>query len=73
MSTQASGAKAVNLVLPVIVIVVGIVVMVLAQYVLEGLADTNDTWHNVQHGLLFIGGVGFGVGGMLLWQSGRRD
>jgi hypothetical protein len=72
MSTQASGARAGNLVVPVVVVVVGFVLMVVAQYVLEGLSDTSDTWHNIQHGMLFIGGVGVGIGGMLLWLSGRR-
>ncbi len=71
MSTQA-GTGASSLVLPVVAIVVGIVLVLLAQFTLDKLADTSDTWHNIQHGTFFIGGLVVGIGGTLAWASGRR-
>jgi len=61
-----------NLVLPVIGIVVGIALVILAQYVLDSLADSSDTWHNIQHGTFFVGGLVVGIAGTVLWASGRR-
>jgi hypothetical protein len=72
MSTEATTRSRTNLVAPVIAVVLGIVLVILAQYVLDSLADTSDTWHNIQHGTFFVGGLGVGIGGTLLWASGRR-
>jgi multisubunit Na+/H+ antiporter MnhB subunit len=72
MSTQVSTGSRTNLVTPIIAVVVGIVLVILAQYFLDHLADTSDTWHNIQHGTFFVGGLGVGIGGTLLWASGRR-
>jgi hypothetical protein len=72
MSTQATTGSRANLVVPIVVIIVGIVLVLLAQYTLDSLADTSDTWHNIQHGTFFVGGLGVGIGGTLLWASGRR-
>lgn len=72
MSTQVSSPTRTNLVLPVIVIVVGIALVLVAQFLLDHLADTSDTWHNIQHGTFFVGGIGVGIGGTLLWASGQR-
>ena len=72
MSTQATVSTGSNLILPIAAIVVGVVLVLLAQFTLDHLADTSDTWHNIQHGTFFVGGVILGVGGTLLWASGRR-
>ena len=72
MTTQATTRSRANLVLPIVVIIVGIVLVLLAQYTLDSLADTSDTWHNIQHGTFLVGGLGVGIGGTLLWASGRR-
>ncbi|HEY4027396.1 MAG TPA: hypothetical protein VGO86_13280 [Candidatus Dormibacteraeota bacterium] len=72
MSTQVSSPDRSNLVVPVITIVVGLVLVILAQFVLDHLADTSDAWHNIQHGTFLVGGLGIGIGGTLLWASGRR-
>jgi hypothetical protein len=72
MSTQATTRGRANLVVPIVAIIVGVALVLLAQYTLDSLADTSDTWHNIQHGTFFVGGLGVGIGGTLLWASGRR-
>jgi hypothetical protein len=73
MSTQTSSTAAGgSLVVPVIGLVVGVVLVVIGQFVLDSLADSSDTWHWIQHGVLFFGGVTIGVAGARLWASGRR-
>jgi hypothetical protein len=72
MTTQATTRTGSNLVLPIIAIVVAVVLVLLAQFFLDGLADSSDTWHNIQHGTFFVGGIIGGIGGTLLWASGRR-
>ena len=72
MSTQASTASRTNLIVPIVAIIVGIVLVLLAQFTLDHLADTSDTWHNIQHGTFLVGGVVIGIGGTLLWASGQR-
>ena len=72
MSTETTTRGRTDLIAPVVAVVVGIVLVILAQYVLDSLADTSDTWHNIQHGTFFVGGLGVGIGGTLLWASGRR-
>jgi uncharacterized membrane-anchored protein len=72
MSTQATTTSRGNLVVPIVAVVIGIALVILAQYVLDSLADTSDTWHNIQHGTFFVGGLVVGIGGTLLWASGRR-
>jgi hypothetical protein len=72
MSTQATTASRTNLVVPIISIIVGVVLVLLAQFTLDHLADTSDAWHNIQHGTFLVGGVVIGIGGTLLWASGQR-
>lgn len=67
-TTRSSGSVTV----PVVGIVIGIVLVILGQFVLDSLADTSDTWHFVQHGVLFVGGLAIGVSGTLLWASSQR-
>jgi hypothetical protein len=72
MSTQVSTSGRTNVVAPIVAVIVGIVLVIVGQYVLDHLADTSDTWHNIQHGTFLLGGVVIGIGGTLLWASGRR-
>ena len=71
MSTQVSTSSR-NLVVPVVAIVLGIALVLIANFRLDSLADSNDTWHNIQHGTFVLGGVIIGIGGTLAWASGRR-
>ena len=72
MSIQASTKSRTNLVAPIVAIVLGVALVLLAQYTLDSLADSSDTWHNIQHGTFFVGGILVGLGGTLLWASGQR-
>jgi hypothetical protein len=53
-------------------LIVGIALVLGAQFVLDSLADSNDTWHWVQHATLFWGGVMTGAGALRLYQVGGR-
>lgn len=57
---------------PIVSIVVGVLLVVVGQFLLDSLADTSDTWHNVQHGVLFVAGVLIGIGALRLYQLGQR-
>lgn len=56
----------------VAVLVLGIILALIAQFPLDGLADTSDTWHMIQHGTFFVGGIIVGIGGTMLYVSGQR-
>jgi len=53
-------------------LIVGIALVVLAEFVLDGLADGNETWHWIQHGVFFLGGLLTGVSGMHVYLSEQR-
>lgn len=58
--------------LPVVGIVAGILLIALAEFVMDGLADQNATWHWMQHGVFFLGGLVTGVSGTMVHQSAQR-
>lgn len=53
-------------------LVVGILLVVLAEFVLDGLADGNETWHWIQHGTFFVGGLVTGVSATRVYLSEQR-
>ncbi len=57
---------------PVVLLILGIVLVMLGQFVLDKLADTSDAWHWIQHGVLFAGGVAVGAAATVLYVAGRR-
>jgi hypothetical protein len=57
---------------PVIGIVVGVILVTIGQFFLDKLADTSDTWHYIQHGVLFVGGLAAGAGIALLYVRGQQ-
>lgn len=69
---QSTPTRTANPVLSIVAVVVGVVLVALGQFVLDHLADTSDTWHYVQHGVLFVGGVLIGIGALRLYQLGQR-
>ena len=69
MQSARSGS---SIAMPVVGIVVGVVLVVLGQFFLDGLADGSDTWHWIQHGVLFVGGLSIGAAAATLWATGRR-
>ena len=58
--------------MPVIGIVVGVILVILGQFFLDSLADSSDTWHYIQHGVLFVGGLCIGAAVALLYVRGQR-
>ena len=57
-----------------IVLLAGIGLALVGQFVLDHLADTSDTWHQFQHGTLFFAGLLAGGAIMTLYRvaQGRR-
>jgi hypothetical protein len=73
MSTQTSSSTAgSSLVVWIGGLVIGVVLVIVGQFFLDGLADSSDTWHWIQHGVLFLGGLVIGIAGLRLWASGQR-
>jgi len=53
-------------------LVVGILVALAAQFALDSLADRGDFFHQLQHGMLFGGGVAVGAACLALYRHGQR-
>ena len=53
-------------------LVVGIAMVVIAEFVLDGFADGNETWHWIQHGVFFLGGLVTGVSATYVYLSEQR-
>ncbi|MGH7921369.1 MAG: hypothetical protein ACREQM_15710 [Candidatus Dormibacteraceae bacterium] len=56
----------------VVALVVGVLLVIVAQFPLDPLADSSDTWHMIQHGTFFVGGIAVGIGLTLLFRAGQR-
>ena len=55
-----------------IVLLVGIALALIGQFYLDQLADTSDTWHQLQHGTLFFAGLLAGGAIMTLYRVGQN-
>jgi hypothetical protein len=55
-----------------IVLVIGVFVVLFAQFPMEVFADQSDLAHWTQHGLLFWGGVTVGAAAYGLWRRGQH-
>ncbi len=69
---QATKTASGGVAMPVVGIVIGIVLVILGQFFLDHLADTSDTWHYIQHGVLFVGGLAIGSALTLLYTRGQQ-
>ena len=54
-------------------LVLGIGATLIAQFVLDSLADRGDFFHQLQHGLLFAGGAAVGAACLSLYREGQRS
>ena len=55
------------------VLLLGLLATLIAQFVLDSLADRGDLYHQLQHGLLFGGRVAVGAACLSLYRVGRRS
>jgi hypothetical protein len=51
---------------------VGVIVVLLAQFPMETVAEQSDLVHWIQHGLIFWGGVVVGAATYAIWRRGQR-
>ena len=58
--------------IPMLGLVVGVALALVAQFLLDHLADTSDAWHQLQHGTIFIAGILAGVSLAILYTRGQR-
>ena len=72
MQQAQAGSGSGSAAIPVGAIVLGVVLIILGQFVLERLADTSDTWHYIQHGVFVVSGVLVGVGATRLYGAGQQ-
>ena len=60
-------------VIPVIGLILGVAGGLLANYTLDHLADTSDTWHQIQHGTFFVSGIVLGYALTALYLHFRKS
>lgn len=70
MSEARRGASPV---IPVIGLILGVAGGLLANYTLDHLADTSDTWHQIQHGTFFVSGILVGYALTALYLHFRKS
>ena len=58
--------------LPVTVLIAGVLLILAGQFFMDGLAESSDVWHWIEHGALSLGGVAAGAGLVLLHGAGQR-
>jgi hypothetical protein len=68
-----SVARRTSALIPVIGLILGIAGALLANYTLDHLADTSDTWHQIQHGTFFVSGILVGFGLTALYSYFRKS
>jgi multisubunit Na+/H+ antiporter MnhB subunit len=64
-------ARPANQLAPVAILIVGIALVIVGQFFLDALSDTSVTWHWIQHGVMFAGGLAVGVSVTRLYIAGR--
>jgi hypothetical protein len=60
-------------VIPVIGLILGVAGGLIANYTLDHLADTSDTWHQIQHGTFFLSGILVGYALTALYLHFRKS
>lgn len=70
---MSQASRAGSPIIPVVGLIVGIVLALVANYTLDSLADSSDTWHQIQHGTFFIAGILVGFGLTRLYGILRRQ
>lgn len=57
---------------PIVAVLAGAAIALVAEFVLAGWAERNDLAHAIQHGLIFWSGVMIGAGALLMYRQGQR-
>ena len=70
---MSAARRASSPVIPVIGLILGVAGGLLANYTLDHLADTSDTWHQIQHGTFFISGILVGYALTALYLHFRKS
>jgi len=70
---MSEARRAASPVIPAIGLILGIAGALLANYTLDHLADTSDTWHQIQHGTFFVSGILVGFGLTALYRVLRKS
>ena len=68
---MSATGRAISPVIPVIGLIIGIALALIANYTLDSLADSSDTWHQIQHGTFFIAGIFVGYAVTQLYRVAR--
>lgn len=48
-----------------------VAIVLLTQFTLSSWAESNSVHHEIQHGLIFLSGIGVGASGLALYRLGR--
>ena len=70
---MSESRRAMSPVIPIVGLVVGIALGLIANYSLDHLADTSDTWHQIQHGTFFVSGILVGYALTALYLHFRKS
>jgi hypothetical protein len=68
----SEGTRAGSPIVPLVGLILGIALALIANYTLDSLADSSDTWHQIQHGTFFVGGILVGFGLTQLYRVLRK-
>ena len=63
--------RAISPTIPVVGLIIGIALALIANYTLDSLADSSDAWHQVQHGTFFVAGIFVGYALTQLYRVAR--
>ena len=69
--TGMQSRTGVSPVIPIIGLILGIALGLIANYTLDSLADSSDTWHQIQHGTFFVAGALVGYALTQLYRVAR--
>ena len=70
---MSEARRAASPVIPAFGLILGIAGGLVANYTLDSLADSSDTWHQIQHGTFFVAGIFVGYALTALYRYFRKS
>lgn len=70
---MSAASRASSPIIPIIGLILGVAGALVANYTLDHLADTSDTWHQIQHGTFFVAGILVGYALTALYRYLRKS